>query len=61
MHDRNDLNTTRLIEETLKEGESRSPIDMAWELVEKGVPVSVAARVLARPADRRSNGAEPAS
>lgn len=61
MYHRNDLTTTRLIEETLEAGESRSPIDVAWELVEKGVPVGVAARVLARPADRRSNGAEPAS
>lgn len=61
MHDRNDLTTTQLIEKTLKMDESHSPIDMVWELVEKGVPVGVAARVIARPADRRSNGAEPAS
>jgi len=60
MHNRNDLGTARLIERALKEGRSRSRIDTAWELVEKGVPVGVAVRVVARPADRRPRGMEPA-
>jgi hypothetical protein len=53
MHNRNDLRTARLIEEALKEGGSKSRINTAWELVEQGVPVGVAARIVARPADRR--------
>lgn len=53
MHNRNDLRTARLIEEALKDGRAHSRIDTAWELVEQGVPVGVAVRIVARPADRR--------
>jgi hypothetical protein len=56
MVNRNDKTTAQIIEDTLFACEYSSPIDMAWELVEKGVSVEVALRVLARPRDRRHCG-----
>ena len=54
MKSRNDLVTSTLIDAILCGRESSTPLTMALELIDQGVPADVALRVLARPQDRRA-------